>query len=135
MSYDEYINVQATGEDLSVEPADDRRPFRALLDVGLIRTTTGNRVFGALKVLNNKVNMPFFFASLFFYYCVQLYSAKLYQSFARCSPALYRQNMAFDFVNWSPRSLFCICHLEKLTGRMMNFALSNAMHPCYELIN
>ena len=36
MSYDEYINVQATGEDFSVEPADDRRPFRALLDVGLI---------------------------------------------------------------------------------------------------
>ncbi|KAE8714466.1 60S ribosomal protein L5-1 [Hibiscus syriacus] len=26
-----------------------RRSFRALLDVGLIRTTTGNRVFGALK--------------------------------------------------------------------------------------
>jgi hypothetical protein len=42
--------AQATGEDYSVEPADERRPFRALLDVGLIRTTTGNRVFGALKV-------------------------------------------------------------------------------------
>lgn len=28
---------------------EDRRPFRALLDVGLVRTTTGNRVFGALK--------------------------------------------------------------------------------------
>ncbi|CAA3015287.1 60S ribosomal L5, partial [Olea europaea subsp. europaea] len=42
-------NVEATGEDYSVEPADSRRPFRALLDVGLIRTTTGNRVFGALK--------------------------------------------------------------------------------------
>ena len=53
MSYDEHFHFQATGEDFSVEPADDRRPFRALLDVGLIRTTTGNRVFGALKVLNN----------------------------------------------------------------------------------
>ncbi|MFQ6658693.1 hypothetical protein Gotur_027840 [Gossypium turneri] len=42
-------NVEATGEDFSVEPTDTRRPFRALLDVGLIRTTTGNRVFGALK--------------------------------------------------------------------------------------
>jgi large subunit ribosomal protein L5e len=42
--------AQATGEDYSVEPADSRRPFRALLDVGLVRTTTGNRVFGALKV-------------------------------------------------------------------------------------
>jgi large subunit ribosomal protein L5e len=27
----------------------DRRPFKALLDVGLVRTTTGSRVFGALK--------------------------------------------------------------------------------------
>ncbi|PKI69792.1 hypothetical protein CRG98_009667 [Punica granatum] len=44
-------NVEATGEDYSVEPAGERRPFRALLDVGLIRTTTGNRVFGALKTL------------------------------------------------------------------------------------
>lgn len=43
-------HIQATGEDYSVEPADTRRPFRALLDVGLIKTTTGNRVFGALKV-------------------------------------------------------------------------------------
>jgi hypothetical protein len=53
ISYDGYFHVQATGEDFSVEPADGRRPFRALLDVGLIRTTTGNRVFGALKVFNN----------------------------------------------------------------------------------
>ncbi|KAF2531086.1 hypothetical protein F2Q70_00030084 [Brassica cretica] len=43
-------NLEATGEDFSVEPTESRRPFRALLDVGLIRTTTGNRVFGALKV-------------------------------------------------------------------------------------
>jgi large subunit ribosomal protein L5e len=42
--------VQASGEDYSVEPEESRRPFRALLDVGLLRTTTGNRVFGALKV-------------------------------------------------------------------------------------
>jgi large subunit ribosomal protein L5e len=26
-----------------------KRPFKALLDVGLVRTTTGNRVFGAMK--------------------------------------------------------------------------------------
>ncbi|KAF9610162.1 hypothetical protein IFM89_020599 [Coptis chinensis] len=42
-------NVEATGEDFSIEPTDSKRPFHALLDVGLIRTTTGNRVFGALK--------------------------------------------------------------------------------------
>ncbi|KMZ66959.1 60S ribosomal protein L5-1 [Zostera marina] len=57
---DEYEgNVEASGEDFSVEPADERRPFRALLDVGLIRTTTGNRVFGALKgALDGGLDIP-----------------------------------------------------------------------------
>lgn len=55
-----YLLCQATGEDFSVEPADSRRPFRALLDVGLIRTTTGNRVFGALKVSYPVVIVSFF---------------------------------------------------------------------------
>mmetsp|Transcript_34157 Transcript_34157/g.46014 ORF Transcript_34157/g.46014 Transcript_34157/m.46014 type:complete len:189 (-) Transcript_34157:537-1103(-) len=40
----------ADGEYYSVaEVQAERRPFKALLDVGLIRTTTGNRVFGAMK--------------------------------------------------------------------------------------
>ncbi|XP_050383510.1 60S ribosomal protein L5 [Argentina anserina] len=52
-------NVVATGEDFSVEPTESRRPFRALLDVGLIRTTTGNRVFGALKgALDGGLDIP-----------------------------------------------------------------------------
>ncbi|KAL5722650.1 60S ribosomal protein L5-B [Ranunculus cassubicifolius] len=52
-------NVEATGEDFSIEPTDTRRPFRALLDVGLIRTTTGNRVFGALKgALDGGLDIP-----------------------------------------------------------------------------
>ncbi|GFY99461.1 ribosomal protein L5 [Actinidia rufa] len=57
---DEYQgNVEATGEDFSVEPAESRRPFRALLDVGLIRTTTGNRIFGALKgALDGGLDIP-----------------------------------------------------------------------------
>ncbi|KAM6586151.1 hypothetical protein CsatB_013153 [Cannabis sativa] len=57
---DEYEgNVEATGEDYSVEPAETRRPFRALLDVGLLRTTTGNRVFGALKgALDGGLDIP-----------------------------------------------------------------------------
>lgn len=57
---DEYQgNLEATGEDYSVEPAESRRPFRALLDVGLIRTTTGNRVFGALKgALDGGLDIP-----------------------------------------------------------------------------
>ncbi|XP_024024612.1 60S ribosomal protein L5 [Morus notabilis] len=52
-------NVEATGEDFSVEPTENRRPFRALLDVGLIQTTTGNRVFGALKgALDGGLDIP-----------------------------------------------------------------------------
>ncbi|KAI3461773.1 hypothetical protein Pfo_018436 [Paulownia fortunei] len=52
-------NVEATGEDYSVEPAESRRPFRALLDVGLLKTTTGNRVFGALKgALDGGLDIP-----------------------------------------------------------------------------
>ncbi|KAK8939409.1 60S ribosomal protein L5 [Platanthera guangdongensis] len=52
-------NVEATGEDFSVEPSESRRPFRALLDVGLVRTTTGNRVFGALKgALDGGLDIP-----------------------------------------------------------------------------
>ncbi|CAI0544338.1 unnamed protein product [Linum tenue] len=52
------VGYYATGEDYSVEPT-DRRPFRALLDVGLVRTTTGNRVFGALKgALDGGLDIP-----------------------------------------------------------------------------
>jgi large subunit ribosomal protein L5e len=32
-----------------VEGDDEPRPFKVFLDVGLKRTTTGNRIFGALK--------------------------------------------------------------------------------------
>jgi len=38
--------------DVSVDPkalAGDKRPFKCLLDIGLVSTTTGNRVFAALK--------------------------------------------------------------------------------------
>uniref|UniRef100_A0A0D6R3Q2 Large ribosomal subunit protein uL18 C-terminal eukaryotes domain-containing protein n=1 Tax=Araucaria cunninghamii TaxID=56994 RepID=A0A0D6R3Q2_ARACU len=57
---EEYVGVEeATGEDYSVEPTESRRPFRALLDVGLVRTTTGNRVFGALKgALDGGLDIP-----------------------------------------------------------------------------
>ena len=37
------------GEMFMVEHEDGPRPFTCVLDVGLIRTTTGNRVFGALR--------------------------------------------------------------------------------------
>lgn len=44
-------NAEINGEkyDVSENPHDERRPFKAVLDTGLFRTTTGARVFGALK--------------------------------------------------------------------------------------
>ncbi|GJQ09837.1 hypothetical protein GpartN1_g1628.t1 [Galdieria partita] len=47
------------GEFFEVEPQGERRPFRAYLDVGLIRTTTGNKVFAAMKgVVDGGVDIP-----------------------------------------------------------------------------
>jgi len=39
------------GEDYNVgeDPNAERRPFKATLDIGLVRATVGNKVFGALK--------------------------------------------------------------------------------------
>ena len=38
---------------------EDKRPFKANLDVGLVRTTTGNRVFGALKgAVDGGIHVP-----------------------------------------------------------------------------
>jgi large subunit ribosomal protein L5e len=47
----QYVGVEnADGKYFVVEPVDDGpRPFYVLLDVGLTRTSTGNRVFGAMK--------------------------------------------------------------------------------------
>jgi len=44
-------NKEVNGEDYNVEHEDEEgpKPFKALLDVGLARTTSGARVFGALK--------------------------------------------------------------------------------------
>jgi len=42
--------ADATGEIYNVEDAENaRRPFSCNLDIGLVRATTGNKVFGALK--------------------------------------------------------------------------------------
>jgi len=41
---------EVDGDEYNVEPSDDGPgPFRCFLDTGLTRTTTGNKVFGALK--------------------------------------------------------------------------------------
>jgi large subunit ribosomal protein L5e len=42
-------NDEELGEEYHVEADDEKSPFRALLDVGLARTTTGARLFGVLK--------------------------------------------------------------------------------------
>jgi large subunit ribosomal protein L5e len=48
------------GEDFFIEPLDDGpRPFCALLDVGLVRTTTGHRVFAAMKgAIDGGIDIP-----------------------------------------------------------------------------
>jgi len=53
-------NDNVDGSKYIVEPLDDGpRPFTAFLDVGLRRTTTGSRVFGALKgAADGGLNVP-----------------------------------------------------------------------------
>jgi len=53
-------NAKITGEDYNVEDLEDGpRPFLALLDVGLRRTTTGAKVFAALKgATDGGLNVP-----------------------------------------------------------------------------
>ena len=48
----EYFNIDDDADD-------DKRPFKALLDVGLQRTTTGARIFGVLKgACDGGINVP-----------------------------------------------------------------------------
>jgi len=58
---DKYKGSQeATGEDFSVHYNDEGpRPFKAVLDVGLLRTSTGARVFAAMKgALDGGLDIP-----------------------------------------------------------------------------
>jgi len=48
---EEYVGEEEpTGEDYNVEAGEGARPFKAFLDVGIKRTSTGAKVFGFLKV-------------------------------------------------------------------------------------
>ncbi|KAF4524588.1 hypothetical protein B566_EDAN008543, partial [Ephemera danica] len=51
---------EVTGDEYNVEPNDDGPgAFRCYLDVGLVRTTTGARVFGAMKgAVDGGLNIP-----------------------------------------------------------------------------
>jgi large subunit ribosomal protein L5e len=53
-------NSKCDGDAYNVTPiTNSPRPFKAFLDVGLVRTTTGNRVFGALKgACDGGLNIP-----------------------------------------------------------------------------
>ena len=53
-------NTDVNGEYFNVDDdVQDKRPFKALLDVGINRTTTGARVFGALKgACDGGINVP-----------------------------------------------------------------------------
>jgi len=53
--------AKVDGEDYDVEKdaKEERRPFKAVLDVGLTRTTTGNKVFAVLKgALDGGLHVP-----------------------------------------------------------------------------
>jgi large subunit ribosomal protein L5e len=51
--------TEPDGEMFLVEEEGDNRPFTCVLDVGLVRTTTGHRVFGALKgAVDGGLNIP-----------------------------------------------------------------------------
>ena len=53
-------NTDVNGEYFNVDDdMDEKRPFKALLDVGINRTTTGARVFGAMKgACDGGINVP-----------------------------------------------------------------------------
>jgi len=54
-----YHGSKVTGEDFNVEEGEGARPFKAILDVGLFRTSTGARVFAALKgATDGGLNIP-----------------------------------------------------------------------------
>lgn len=53
--------TEVTGDEYNVEELDDEGPgaFRCYLDTGLMRTTTGARVFGAMKgAVDGGLNIP-----------------------------------------------------------------------------
>ncbi|KAI0561240.1 Ribosomal protein L5 [Gracilaria domingensis] len=55
-----YVGVEEVdGEMFEIEEDDDRRPFTALLDIGLVSTSTGNKVFAVMKgAVDGGMNIP-----------------------------------------------------------------------------
>eukprot|EP00010_Vexillifera_abyssalis_P008314 CAMPEP_0201549606 /NCGR_PEP_ID=MMETSP0173_2-20130828/6052_1 /ASSEMBLY_ACC=CAM_ASM_000268 /TAXON_ID=218659 /ORGANISM="Vexillifera sp., Strain DIVA3 564/2" /LENGTH=291 /DNA_ID=CAMNT_0047959323 /DNA_START=59 /DNA_END=934 /DNA_ORIENTATION=- len=56
---DNFEGNDDVGSDFTATPVNGRRPFKALLDVGLARTSTGARVFAAMKgACDGGLNVP-----------------------------------------------------------------------------
>lgn len=54
-----WLYFKVTGEYFTVENQNGRRPFKAVLDVGLSRTTTGCKIFGVMKgVVDGGIDVP-----------------------------------------------------------------------------
>jgi len=53
-------NLNVTGDEYNVEELDEGPgPFKCYLDTGLMRTTTGARIFGAMKgAVDGGLNIP-----------------------------------------------------------------------------
>lgn len=50
---------EVDGEMFQVEEEEDKRPFTCILDIGLVRTTTGNKVFAVMKgAVDGGINIP-----------------------------------------------------------------------------
>lgn len=50
---------EVDGEMYEVEEEDDKRPFTAILDIGLVATSTGNKVFAVMKgAVDGGMNIP-----------------------------------------------------------------------------
>lgn len=50
---------EVNGEMVEIEEDEDRRPFTALLDIGLVATTTGNKAFAVMKgAVDGGMNVP-----------------------------------------------------------------------------
>eukprot|EP00171_Calliarthron_tuberculosum_P003657 IDg3657t1 len=50
---------EVDGEMYEIEDEEDKRPFSAVLDIGLVSTTTGNKVFAVMKgAVDGGINIP-----------------------------------------------------------------------------
>lgn len=57
---EKYVGVEEVdGEMFDIEEDENRRPFTALLDIGLVSTSTGNKVFAVMKgAVDGGINVP-----------------------------------------------------------------------------